>query len=134
MKAKTLNSKLQAWVDARRRHHLSHAQIQMARELGMNPAKMGELDNHGQERWKLPLPLFIEQLYLKRFGKHAPDLVMFIEDRARLDRQKKDARRSRGCVQPETVGESHRSPERASPDRQGPDAETVDPRPEKEQP
>ena len=90
---KRLNSKLQAWVDARRRHHLSHAQIQMARELGMNPAKMGKLDNHKQERWKLPLPQFIEQLYLKRFGRRAPEIVMSIEDRARLERQKKEARR-----------------------------------------
>ena len=90
---KRLNSKLQAWVDARRRHHLSHAQIQMARELGMNPAQMGKLDNHKQERWKLPLPQFIEQLYLKRFGRRAPEIVMSIEDRARLEQQKKEARR-----------------------------------------
>lgn len=37
---------LQPWIDARRRHKLSHAQVQMARELGMNPAKLGKLDNH----------------------------------------------------------------------------------------
>ena len=90
---KRLNPKLQAWVDARRWHHLSHAQVQMARELGMNPVKMGKLDNHKQERWKLPLPQFIEHLYLKRFGRHAPEIVMSIEDRARLERQKQDARR-----------------------------------------
>jgi len=34
MKAKKPNQKLQAWIDARKRHHLSHAQVQMARELG----------------------------------------------------------------------------------------------------
>jgi hypothetical protein len=28
------NQKLQAWIDARGRHRLSHAQVQMARELG----------------------------------------------------------------------------------------------------
>jgi hypothetical protein len=88
-----LNPKLQAWVDARHRHRLSHAQVQMARELGMNPAKMGKLDNHKQERWKLPLPQFIEHIYLKRFGKRAPEMVMSIEDRARLEQQKKEARR-----------------------------------------
>jgi hypothetical protein len=93
-KAKTQNQKLQAWIDARKRHHLSHAQVQMARELGMNPAKLGKLDNHEQEPWKLPLPQFIEELYVQRFGKTAPDTVMAIEDRVRLEQQKKEARRA----------------------------------------
>ena len=93
MKMKRLNPKLQAWIDARRRHRLSHAQVQMARELGMNPAKLGKLDNHKQERWKLPLPQFIEHIYRKRFGKSAPETVMSIEDRARLEQQKQEARR-----------------------------------------
>ena len=88
-----LNHKMQAWIDARKRHHLSHVQVQMARELGMNPAKLGKLDNHKQEPWKLPLPQFIEELYVKRFGKTAPDTVMSIEERARHRQQKKDARR-----------------------------------------
>lgn len=93
-KAKKPNQKLQAWIDARTRHHLSHAQVQMARELGMNPAKLGKLDNHRQEQWKLPLPQFIEELYFKRFGKTAPDRVLSIEERARLEQQKKEARRA----------------------------------------
>jgi hypothetical protein len=74
---------LRAWVDARKRHHLSHAHVQMARELGMNPKKLGGLDNHRQERWKLPLPLFIEDLYRKRFGRARPEVVLSIEERAR---------------------------------------------------
>lgn len=56
---------LQPWIIARKRHHLSHAQVQMARELGMNPRK---LDNHKQQSWKLPLPKFSEHLYAKRFN------------------------------------------------------------------
>lgn len=91
-KTKKPNQKMQAWIDARKRHHLSHAQVQMARELGMNPAKMGKLDNHKQEPWKLPLPQFIEKLYFKHFGKTAPDTVMSIEERVRLTHQKKEAR------------------------------------------
>jgi len=85
---------MQAWILARKRHHLSHAQVQMARELGMNPAKLGKLDNHKQEPWKLPLPRFIEELYLKRFGKPALGVVMSIEERARLERGKQQARRA----------------------------------------
>lgn len=94
MKAKKPNQKMQAWIDARKRHHLSRAQVQMARELEMNPAKLGKLDNHRQEPWKLPLPQFIEELYLKRFGKTAPDRVVSIEERARPQPQKKHARRA----------------------------------------
>lgn len=93
-RAKNLNPKMQAWIDARKRHHLSHAQVQMARELGMNPAKLGKLDNHKQEPWKLPLPQFIEELYLKQFGKTAPDTVMSIEERVRLAHEAKEARRA----------------------------------------
>jgi hypothetical protein len=90
---KRLNPKLQAWIDARHRYRLSHAQVQMARELGMNPAKLGKLDNHKQERWKLPLPQFIEHLYFDRFGQRVPEMVTSIEDRARLEQQKREARR-----------------------------------------
>jgi hypothetical protein len=92
-KTKHPNQKLQAWIDARNRHHLSHAQVQMARELGMNPAKLGKLDNHKQEPWKLPLPQFIEELYFKHFGKTSPDGVMSIEDRVRLEYKYKQAKK-----------------------------------------
>ena len=51
----------------------------MARELGMNPAKFGKLDNYRQESWKAPLPQFIEELYYKRFGKTVPDSVISID-------------------------------------------------------
>ncbi len=80
------------WIEARKRFHLSHAQVQMARELGMNPKKLGKLDNHDQERRKVPLPQFIEHLYLKRFGKERPEVVVSIEKRAGLAEAKKAAR------------------------------------------
>jgi hypothetical protein len=49
MAKKKMSQHFQQWIDARKRHHLSHAQVQMARELGMNPTKLGKLDNHNQE-------------------------------------------------------------------------------------
>jgi hypothetical protein len=85
---------LQLWIDACKRHRLSPEQVQMARELGLNPRKLGKLDNHRQEPWKLPLPAFIEQLYRKRFGKDHPDVMLSLEDRARLHEQKKKVGRS----------------------------------------
>jgi hypothetical protein len=61
--------KLVPWVEAKKRHGLTDVQVQMARELGMNPKKLGKIDNHKQEPWKLPLPQFIERLYFKRFKR-----------------------------------------------------------------
>jgi hypothetical protein len=65
------------WIDVRRRWNLSHLHIQMARALEMNPDKFGKLANHRQELWKLPLPDFIEQPYLKRFGKYQARLYVW---------------------------------------------------------
>jgi hypothetical protein len=85
--------RLQLWIDARKRHRLSHEQVQMARELGLNPKKLGKLDNHRQEPWKLPLPAFIEQLYRKRFGKDRPDVVLSLENPGHVREKKKMLRR-----------------------------------------
>jgi hypothetical protein len=63
-----LDQKTQDWIEAAKRHRLSPTQVQMARELGMNPKKLGKLDNHHQEPWKMPLKQFIEHLYVKHFG------------------------------------------------------------------
>jgi hypothetical protein len=66
------------WIEAKKKYRLFDAHIQMARELGelgMNPRKFGSLANHKQEKWKSPLPDFIEQLYLKRFRKERPDII-----------------------------------------------------------
>jgi hypothetical protein len=41
MGKKRLSQNVQNWVEARRRFHLSHAHVQMAQELGMNPKKLG---------------------------------------------------------------------------------------------
>ncbi len=92
-KTRKPTQKMQAWIEARKRHHLSHAQVHMARELGMNPAKLGKIDNHKQEPWKLPLPQFIEELYFKRFGKTSPETVLSIEERCRREAAKKEKRR-----------------------------------------
>lgn len=94
MKANRLPPKFQDWVDARKRHHLSHTHIQMARELGLNPKKLNKLDNHKQEPWKAPLPVFIESIYHKRFSKIRPNEVKSIEQIFQLQRKKKAAKNS----------------------------------------
>ncbi len=84
---------LRDWVEARKRFRLSDAHVQMARELGMNPKKLGSIDNHHQEPWKQPLPRFIERLYAERFGRERPQAVMSIEQWARVQEANKLARK-----------------------------------------
>jgi hypothetical protein len=102
-KPKPLPPRLQAWVDARKRHRLSPAHVQMARELGLNPAKLAKLDNHRQEPWKAPLPQFVEDLYAKRFGRERPDVVTTIEETARLAKRRRAERATRRLPQQSTV-------------------------------
>ena len=105
MAKKRISARLQVWIDARQRYHLTHAQIQMARELGLNPKKFGGYANHRQEPWKRPLGEYIEHLYLKRFGKTEPDRVLSIEERAaeveRKRAEKKARRHSEREAEPE---------------------------------
>jgi hypothetical protein len=101
-KSKKLSPKYQVWVDARKRFRLSHAHIQMARELGMNPKKFGKLANHKQEPWKAPLPEFIEHLYCKRFKRHGPDNVRPVEQIVKDKKRKEAERKARKKLQRES--------------------------------
>ncbi len=95
-KKKNLSPKYQVWIDARKKFKLSHAHIQMARELGMNPKKFGSLANHHQEPWKEPLSGFIATLYFKRFNKEKPANVRSVEQIVK-DKKKKQAERKKAC-------------------------------------
>jgi hypothetical protein len=94
-KQKQYSPKFQVWVDARKRYKLSDTHIQMARELGMNPKKFGKLNNHDQEPWKAPLPIFIEHLYFKNFGKERPENVRSIEQMVNDKKRKQLERKQR---------------------------------------
>ena len=102
MAKKKIPEKYQRWIDARKRYHLSHAHIQMARELGLNPKKFGSLANTKQEPWKLPLPSFIEELYFKHFKKKQPDNVRSIEQMVKDYNKKKEERRDRRLKEKES--------------------------------
>lgn len=94
MAKKRLNQKAQAWVRARKRYRLSDAHVQMARELGMSPNKLGSLANHDQEPWKMPLRRYIEHRYERHFGRARPEVVTSIEQRAHRLEEKKAKRRA----------------------------------------
>ena len=101
-KKNRIPEKYQRWIEARKRFQLSHAHIQMARELGLNPKKFGSLANTKQEPWKLPLPEHIEELYIKHFKKNRPDNVRSIEQMVRDYRRKKQERKIRRSKEEET--------------------------------
>lgn len=46
---------MQDWMEAQKRHHLSHIQVQMACEPGFKPDSLRKTDNH-KELWETPLP------------------------------------------------------------------------------
>lgn len=70
------------------------------RELGLNPDKLGKIDNHRQEVWKAPLPQFIESIYFKRFKREEPETVKPLkqimaemEAKKKLQKEKKKERK-----------------------------------------
>ncbi len=95
--------KIEKWVAAQKKHKLSDKHIQMARELGLNPDKLGKIDNHKQETWKAPLPQFIEEIYFKRFKREEPLSVkplkeIIADDKAKVEKKKKEKEQKRQQV------------------------------------
>ena len=92
-KAGFIPDKLKPWIEARQRYRLSHAQVQMARELGMNPKKLGSIANYRQEPWKMPLPQFIEYCYEKQFRRKQPQDIRSIEEKEAEKRVRQNSSR-----------------------------------------
>ena len=84
---------LRPWIEARKKYKLTHAQVQMARELGLNPKKFGSLANHKQQRWKEPLPDYIEQIYEKHFHKAQPEDIRSIEEKLKEKEKNKEQKK-----------------------------------------
>ena len=86
---------IEKWIVAKKKPRLSDKHVQMARELGLNPDKFGKIDNHHNERWKVPLGQFIEDIYFKQFKKSEPDTIKSL-DQILLDmRRKKDEKKEK---------------------------------------
>ena len=103
---------LEKWMVAQKRHRLSDKQVQMARELGLNPDKLGKIDNHKQEPWKAPLPQFIEHIYFKRFKREEPETVKPLkqilkemEFKKKLQKEKKEERRKQRSLFSDSAAE-----------------------------
>ena len=103
---------LEKWMVAQKRHRLSDKQVQMARELGLTPDKLGKIDNHKQEPWKAPLPQFIEHIYFKRFKREEPETVKPLkqilkemETKKKLQKEKKEERRKQRSLFSDSAAE-----------------------------
>ena len=92
-------SQIEKWIVAQKKHRLSDTHVQMARELGLNPDKLGKIDNHRQESWKAPWPEFIEEIFYKRFKKERPDIVkplkQILKEQEIKDKEKKKEKEKR---------------------------------------
>jgi len=86
---------LEKWIVAQRKHLLSDKHVQMARELGLNPDKLGKIDNHKQEPWKAPLKEFIEDIYLKQFKKLEPDNIRSLKQILQDEKIKKEEKKKK---------------------------------------
>jgi hypothetical protein len=87
---------LRLWVEVKRQHGLTDAQVQMARELGMKTQQLAR--NGSTEPGQAPLAQRIESLYLKRFKMPGPDSVVPLrqllkEARCRERTERQDKRR-----------------------------------------
>lgn len=98
---------LEKWMVAQKKHRLSDKHVQMARELGLNPDKLGKIDNHRQETWKAPLPQFIEEIYFKRFKREAPEtvkpLAQIMAEQEKKKKEQKKAKDERRKLRDETT-------------------------------
>jgi hypothetical protein len=92
---KRIPPKLQPWFEARQKFKLSHAVVQMARELGMNPKNFGKLAHVDQQQWKSPLPVFIADCYSRRFGTDAPAQVRSLEQVVAADEARRAIKRAK---------------------------------------
>ena len=73
---------LEKWMVAQKKH--------------LNPNKLGKIDNHTQETWKVPLPQFIEEIYYKRFKREAPETVKSLKQiMAEQEKKKKEQKKAK---------------------------------------
>ena len=103
---------LEKWMVVQKRHRLSDKQVQMVRELGLNPDKFGKIDNHKQKPWKAPLPQFIEHIYFKRFKREEPEPVKLLKQilkemgtKKKLQKEKKEERRKQRALSSDSAAE-----------------------------
>ncbi|MCX6842300.1 MAG: hypothetical protein NTX53_08485 [candidate division WOR-3 bacterium] len=89
---------LEQWTKVKRLHGLTDAQVQMARELRMNPKRLLARADAEQALTQPSLAVQIESQYLRRFKRSLPDTVVPLrqalhEARARERAEARERRR-----------------------------------------
>jgi hypothetical protein len=57
------------WKEAKKRCRLNEEEIQMAKELGIEPRSLIKNIPSPHQRWKLPVKHWIRELHFKKFGR-----------------------------------------------------------------
>ncbi|WP_188456244.1 hypothetical protein [Virgibacillus oceani] len=62
-------NKSNVWAEAKKRCRLNQADIQMAKELSMNPKSLIKNIPSSNQKWKAPVKVWIRDLYEEKFGR-----------------------------------------------------------------
>jgi SOS-response transcriptional repressor LexA len=95
------------WIEARKKHRLTHVQTQMARELGMNPKRLLATAQAEGKHKTTPLSEWIATAYAKRFGRQEPSQPMTIEEMAAAHLARRAMKKAAGQSPAATEGSPH---------------------------
>jgi len=60
---------LKLWLEAKKRCKLNDEEIQMAKEMGLNPKGLIKNIPNKNEQWKHPVKIWVRDMYEYRFGR-----------------------------------------------------------------
>jgi hypothetical protein len=60
---------MELWLEAKKRCKLNNEEIQMAKVMGLNLKSLIKNIPNKKEQWKLPVKIWVRDMYEDRFGK-----------------------------------------------------------------
>ena len=57
------------WAEAKKKCRLNAEEVQMAKEMGLNPRSLIKNVPAKNEQWKAPVKIWIRDMYAERFGR-----------------------------------------------------------------
>ncbi len=60
------------WAEAKKKCRLNAEEVQMAKEMGLNPRSLIKNIPAKSEQWKAPVKIWIRDMYAERFGRRSP--------------------------------------------------------------
>lgn len=73
------------WVEAKKKCKLNAEEIQMAKEMGLNPKSLIKNIPNKNEQWKAPVKIWIREMYEERFGKTSVSSVRCRKDKKNMN-------------------------------------------------